>query len=108
MHSALRQIAGTTALVAPLGLMLYLALAVLAGEPGAQFWLTLLLTAPFTLLLVWHVASSLRGGSVAVGRTAIDRADSPVHYWLWIIGFTAMAALAAGLCVYSAVRLIGA
>ena len=108
MRAALRQLAKTAALVTPLGLLLYLALAVLAGKPGAQFWLTLLLATPLTLLLVCQVTSSLRGGNVAVGRTAINRADSPVRYWLWIVWFAAMAALAACLCVYSAGRLIDA
>lgn len=91
-----------------LGLALYLVVAVLAGTPGAQFWLTLLLAAPFALFLIWQIASNLRSGSVAVGRMAIRRADSPSTYWLWIMWFGAMATLSACLCTYAAAHLIGA
>lgn len=105
---ALRSLARTTAIVVPLGLLLYLGLAVLAQRAGAQYWLALLLAGPLAAFLACHLAHALRSGWIAVGRRALARADHPVGYWLWVIWDGVMAVLLLVLCLYAAGRLAAA
>lgn len=105
---ALRSLARTAAIVVPLGLLLYLGLALLAQREGAQYGLALLLAGPLAAFLGYHLAGSLRSGWIAVGRQAITRADHPVRYWLWLIWEGVMTLLLLALTLYAAGRLAGA
>ena len=102
-----RGLARTAAMVVPLGVLLYLALALLAERAGAQYWLALSLAGPLAVLLLYHLAAALRSGWIAIGRRAVVRAEQPVRYWLWLIWDGVMAALLLTLCLYAAGRLAG-
>lgn len=101
-HSVLRRLAWTLAIVAPLGIVLYLAIRYLAeGLAEAQYWLTIGLVVPFAVLLIDYLFGSFRTGRLPLWRSEILRVKQPVSYWFWMSWFGLMVALSLCLCLYA-------
>lgn len=99
----LRRIAGTAAIVAPLGLLLYLGSRYLAEErAGGQYWLAIVLTVPSIGLLARYLLDGLRDGELPVGRSVFSRAAQPFQYWFSMVWFAGMAVFFVCLCLYAA------
>lgn len=98
----LRRLAGTVAIVAPLGLLIYLGSRYLAEDlPGGRYWLTIVLTVPLIGLLARYLLDGFRDGALPVGRSVFSRAAQPFSYWFSMVWFGLMAVLLLCLCLYA-------
>lgn len=102
----LRRLAGTVAIVAPLGILFYLGSRYLAEDlAGGQYWLAIVLTVPLIGLLARYLLDGLRDGALPVGRSVFSRAAQPFSYWFSMVWFGVMTVLLVWLCLYAVGKL---
>lgn len=96
------------AIVTILATLLYLALMYLAENlVGAQYWLIIILTAPFGLYWAYHLFAAVReGSSPSAFNLAFFRSEQPLRFWFSAIWFGSVIALLFGFCLYAVGKLI--
>ncbi|WP_157073552.1 hypothetical protein [Sphingomonas soli] len=98
----MRRLAVTLGIVAPLSILFYLAVRLLAeGLPGAQYWLTITLCGPFCAAMAAYVFDGFRTGQLPLWRADIVRADEPIRYWAWMLWFGSLTMALLGLLLYA-------
>jgi hypothetical protein len=104
-----RQLLKTLALVAMGGGLLYLVVSFIASEGvehGAQYWVTLVLLVPISLLMAKHLAEALRDGEMPVRLATIRRDRQPISYWFAIVWTAVVLVALVGLSIYALVSLL--
>lgn len=105
--AVLRQLAKTAALVAALGLLLYLGVAALAEREDGHWLIGLVLAAPMAVLTGWLVLDALRCGVFPMRFSSPTREGQPVAYWFNVVWFSACGVLFGAIAVWCAAVLLG-
>ncbi|MBW6400080.1 hypothetical protein KPL78_19630 [Roseomonas sp. HJA6] len=107
-RGALWLLARTALLCGALGLVLYGAVAFLAGLPNGQWVIGLLLSVPMTAFVGWVVWRALREGEFPRRGGAAVRAEQPVAYWFHTLWYGFCALFLAWLAVWCMEELLAA